>query len=92
VLGEQVLGLLPRSSLLRAMAQDGPDAYVAGAMDRDFVALSPDQDLAESLSALGQTRQCALVMEGGRLLGLLTAENLTEYLLLRQVGMPAGGA
>ena len=30
---------------------------------------------------------CALVMDGENLVGLLTAENLSEYLLLRRFGM-----
>ena len=42
VLGEQVMGLLGRNALLRGMAVDGPDAYVAGIMDRNFPRVSPD--------------------------------------------------
>ena len=38
VLGEQVLGLLNRTALLRGMAEGGPDAYIAGIMDRNFPA------------------------------------------------------
>ena len=82
--GSQVLGLLTRSRLMRAMMTDGPEAYVAGSMDRDFTRLNPDADLSESLTAIGNS--AALVMDGDQLVGLLTAENLTEFLLLRQVG------
>ncbi len=35
----QVVGLLGRNLLLKALASDGPDAYVAGVMDRDFIAV-----------------------------------------------------
>jgi Zn-dependent protease len=83
--GGDVLGLLGRNSLLKAMATQGPEAYIAGAMNRDFVRLSPDMDLAEALALMGKAGSCALVMEGSRLLGLLTAENLTEFLLLRRL-------
>src|SRR6185295_2737036 len=38
--GEEVIGLLSRSALLRAMLRDGPESYVAAAMDRDFVRIS----------------------------------------------------
>lgn len=86
--GEQVVGLLDRGSLLRAMAAQGGDTYVAGAMDRDFVRLDPDMDLAEALSVMATAGPCALVMEQDRLLGLLTRENLSEFVLLRRVGMP----
>jgi Zn-dependent protease/CBS domain-containing protein len=83
----QVVGLLDRNLLLRAIAQDGPDAYVAGVMDRDFLALSPDDDLAGILPLMARAGRCALVMEKDRLLGLITTENLSEFLLLRRFGM-----
>jgi Zn-dependent protease/CBS domain-containing protein len=86
--GEQVLGLLGRNALLRALAHDGQEAYVGGAMDRNPPTLSPDQDLAEVLPLMAQSGTCALVMDGGaRLVGLLTAENLSQFLLLRRFGM-----
>lgn len=85
--GDQVLGLLGRSALIRAMATSGAEAYVASAMAREFTTLSPDLDLAEALPAMADAGSCALVMDGDRLLGLLTSENLTEFLLLRQVGL-----
>lgn len=92
--GTQVIGLLPRNSLLRALASEGPDAYVSGAMDREFRRLSPDMDLAQALPSLTQAGSCALVMDAdNQLLGLLTTENLSEFLLLRRFGMePAGSA
>ena len=86
--GDQVIGLLGRAALLRAMASSGPDSYVAGAMNREFVRVSPDQDLAETIPLLSQAGSCVLVMEGDRLVGLLTSENLSEFLLLRRFGMP----
>ncbi|HXG31984.1 MAG TPA: site-2 protease family protein [Bryobacteraceae bacterium] len=86
--GGQVLGLLGRTALLRAMASEGPQAYVAGVMNRDFLQVPPDMDLAEALPLLAQAGSCALVMEDGRLLGLLTAENVAEFVVLRRVGMP----
>lgn len=92
VLGEQVIGLLDRSALLRGMAVEGPDAYIAGIMQRDFARISPDLDLAQALPVLADAGSCALVMEDGRLLGLLTRENLSEFLILRKMGMEAAPA
>jgi hypothetical protein len=41
--------------------------------------------LAEALPKLAAPGACALVLDGeGRLLGLLTSENLSEFVLLRQ--------
>ncbi len=93
VYGDRVMGLLARNGLLRALASEGPDAYVSGAMNREFATLSPDMDLAEALPAMAQAGSCALVMDDGKLVGLLTTENLSEFLLLRRFGMePAGVA
>jgi CBS domain-containing protein len=88
--GEQVVGMLSRTALLKALASEGPEAYVAGAMDRDFVRISPDADLADALPLLGQSKACALVMAGDRLVGLLTSENLAEYILVRRFGLRPG--
>ncbi len=85
--GEQVIGLLDRNALLRAMATSGSDIYVAGAMDRDFLRLDPNLDLTEAMEAMANSGPCALVMEGDHLCGLFTRENLSEFLLLRRFGM-----
>lgn len=88
VLGEQLIGMLGRNALLRGMASDGPDAYIAGIMERNFLRLQPDMDLNEALPLMAQTA-CAPVMEGEKLLGLLTRENVSEFLMLRRFGMEA---
>jgi Zn-dependent protease/CBS domain-containing protein len=85
--GDEVIGLLTRSALMRTMLHEGPEAYVAGAMDRNFPRVPPDMDLATALPLLSAARSSALVMDGDRLLGLLTAENLYEFMLLRQVSI-----
>ena len=83
--GGSVAGLLTRAGLVRAMISQGPDAYVAGAMDRNPLRLPPDMDLSEAFAKTNGA--CALVMDGDNLLGLLTAENLSEFLLLRQISL-----
>jgi Zn-dependent protease/CBS domain-containing protein len=85
--GDQVLGLLGRRALMRAMAKEGPEAYVAGVMDRNYPTLSPDVDLADVLPTLARAGSCVLVMQGERLLGLLTSENISQFMLLRRFGM-----
>jgi len=84
--GDEVIGLLDRNRLLKALAAEGPEAYVAGVMDRDYLALEPAADLAETLPLMARGR-CALVQDGDRLVGLLTTDNLSEFLLLRRFGM-----
>jgi len=81
--GDAVVGLLTRSALIRSMLSQGPDGYVAGAMDRNFVSVPPDMDLSEAFEKTSGAS--ALVMDGEKLLGLLTPENLSEFLLLRKI-------
>ncbi len=85
--GDQVVGLLGRNLLLKALAAEGPDAYVAGVMDREFLQIEPGMDLSEVLPLMAQAGRCALVMDGQKLSGLLTTDNLSEFLLLRRFGM-----
>ncbi len=90
--GETVTGLLTRSLLVRAMMAQGAEAYVAGAMDREFLRLSPDAPLTEVLPQLTPSGSCALVMDGeDHLLGMVTAENVSEFLLLRQASVVQPG-
>ncbi|HUS04793.1 MAG TPA: site-2 protease family protein [Bryobacteraceae bacterium] len=92
VLGEQVIGLLGRTALLRGMATEGPDSFIAGIMDRNFTTVSPEDDLAEAIPMLANAGTCALVMENEKLVGLLTTENLSEFLILRRFGLQPAGA
>jgi len=85
--GDQVLGLLGRNALLRGMALEGQDSYIAAFMDREYTSVAPDKDLSEVLPLMAQAASCALVMQDGKLLGLLTSENLSQFLLLRSVGL-----
>src|SRR5579871_4151818 len=86
--GDSVVGLLTRRRLVRAMMRDGAEAYVAGAMDREFPRFSPETSLQDVLSKVSAHGSCALVMDADdQLLGMVTSENVSEFLLLRQAKM-----
>jgi Zn-dependent protease/CBS domain-containing protein len=86
--GQTPAGVLTRSALMRAMLTEGPDSYVAGAMDRDFKKVNPDMPLTEALSQLSGGGGSALVVDSEeRLTGMLTPENLSEFVLLRQASL-----
>ena len=87
VSGTSVVGLLSRHALLQGLAAEGPEAYVAGIMQRAYRTLSPDDDLGQLLADGQLTNETALVMEGDTLVGLLTAEYLARFLTERQVGL-----
>jgi Zn-dependent protease len=88
--GGRVIGLLDRSALVRGVAVDGTESYVSNVMNRSFARLHPEMDLAEALARMGEAGPCALVMDGDRVIGLLTRENLAEFLLLRKLGVRPG--
>ena len=91
IVGNQVAGLLSRAALLRAMMAEGPDAYVAGAMDRDFKHVTPGTPLSEALPLVSAPGACVLVMDDeGRLQGMLTSEHVSEFILLRQASQVQG--
>lgn len=84
--GESVIGLLTRSALVQAMLNQGPDGYVSGAMAREFIRLTPETALVDALPQLSGAAACALVMDSAdRLVGILTSEHLSEFIVLRQV-------
>lgn len=85
--GSQVVGLLSREQLMDAISTDGPEAYVAGAMDRDFLALAPDSSLPAIVGRLAENDYRALVFQHGRLLGMVTLDKLNEFLVLRSLGL-----
>jgi Zn-dependent protease/CBS domain-containing protein len=87
--GAEVVGMLARTDLLRSLAQQGADAYVAGAMQREPVCVRPDAELDTVLPIIQQAGPM-LVMEDtgtapGRLVGILTQEHLYEFLVLTQL-------
>ena len=85
VLGEEVGGLLSREALLRGLASEGPDAYIASHMQREFIRAAPEDDLRELLHQMQARSGPGLVFEGDRLIGMVTTENLMEFLTIRQI-------
>ena len=85
--GDKVVGLLGRNSAAEGSGGGGSGGVRGGG---DGSRLSVDRagdDLAEVLPFMAQAGRCALVMEGDKLEGLLTTENLSEFLILRRFGM-----
>jgi Zn-dependent protease/CBS domain-containing protein len=85
------VGVLTRGDLLVALAEHGENHSVAAAMRRDFLVT----DYTEMLEvAFQRLQECAChtmpVVHKGRLVGLLTMDNLGEYCLI-QAAMKKGG-
>lgn len=79
----QLVGLVTRNEILKAVHERGTSVPVAMAMRRVFKAISPRTKLTkaheEMMSGDGSTFP---VMEDGQLVGLLSIDNISRYVLL----------
>jgi CBS domain-containing protein len=71
--------------MTEAIKQHGPDPLVTEFMRREFVTAEPRETLQSALARL-QEHGCStvLVVEAGRLIGLVTTENLAEVFMMEQ--------
>jgi len=86
----QLVGVLTRSNLLKALTQQGPETLVGDVMQREFEVFD-SYDMLESAFMRLQTCQCqtAPVTHGGKLVGLLTMDNVGEFLMIQAATKPA---
>ncbi|MFK8252831.1 site-2 protease family protein [Ancylobacter terrae] len=78
-------GVLTRDAMIRALQQSGPDASVLEAMAPDVPTVAARSPLDAALKLMSETSAPAVgVLDGERrLVGLLTAENIGEMMMLR---------
>ena len=82
--GRRVVGVLSRQRLLAGLAEYGRNHPIVAVMDREFPVADPLQSLEEVLtSEAGRSRRIVPVLARGELVGLLTWENVTDYVLIR---------
>lgn len=80
----RVVGLLTRADLVRALAAGGVGAPVAGAMRREFAVAEPGERVEDALARLAPGGAESMpVVRGGVLLGVLTRENVGEFVMIR---------
>jgi Zn-dependent protease len=81
---ERVVGVLPRADLFKALAGVGPGATVGAVMRRDCAAVSDSEPLTRVFERM-QESGCPLVPveRDGRLVGLVTLENIGELFMLK---------
>jgi Zn-dependent protease len=86
VLGSDYIGLLTRDRLIQGIAQHGRDAYASSVLDRDAPTAGPDDALLGHLQSYGQDAFPIVILDGDqRVLGIVTRDNLMEYMLLRRM-------
>ncbi len=80
---EQVVGVLTRADLLAAVSRGNERDPVGPLVRLDLGALSPEDRLETSLDRLRSAGTTALpVVEHGKLVGLLTMENISELVMI----------
>lgn len=82
-----LVGMLTRRDLVRGLAEYGSDAAVVRAMQPEFPIATLDETAESALKRLASARGTALpIVRGRELVGVLTAENVSEFLTLRAAG------
>jgi Zn-dependent protease len=89
--GDQLVGLVSRSAMVEAANKTGPDITVADVMDTEVPVVSPQDKVAhvyEEMMSEGHTS--FPVLGGDRVIGLLSPENISRYMLV-QSSLKSGG-
>lgn len=92
-----MVGVLTKLELLRALTERGPEAPITDVMSTDFEVIDANEMLESGFRRM-QERQChtAPVMHHGQLVGLLTMDNVGEFMLIEsamrshRIGGPGG--
>lgn len=82
--GGTVVGMLTRGAFLRALAERGEQTPVGEVMQREFQLTTPSEPADVALARL---KECGChsmpVLRDGRLLGVLTMDNVGEYVMVQ---------
>jgi Zn-dependent protease/CBS domain-containing protein len=78
-------GLLTRNDMIRALRESGPGTSVVAVMRKDIPQTHPRKNLQDSLKLMQETSAPAIAVadDAGRLIGLMTHENLGEMMMIR---------
>jgi Zn-dependent protease/predicted transcriptional regulator len=87
-----VAGILDRDTFISALSKNGQNTLVAEVMHRNVPEIDSHDMVETALSRLQESGSKTLpVTHGGKLVGLITAENITEFLMIRSALRTAGG-
>jgi Zn-dependent protease/predicted transcriptional regulator len=81
----RIVGVLTRADLMKALAQRGQEAPVSEVMQARFETADPGE-MAEQVFARLQECHCHSlpVVRNGRLLGIVTPDNVAEFLMIQE--------
>lgn len=73
-------GMLLRDRLADALSRLNPDTPISGGVDNTLPTLSPRDSLPQAMETLQERGPALAVLQAGRPVGLLTVENLGEFI------------
>ena len=80
----RLAGMLGNKELLEGLSQRGPESSIAESMRREFQVLSVEDRLPAMLEKLQNSNRLVLpVVEHGEVVGLFTADNLAEFVMVQ---------
>jgi Zn-dependent protease len=81
--GSQVVGMLTRNDLVKALAERGPETKVGSVMRSDCHLVTESEMLDKSYELLRQDNCSTLpVVREGRLVGMISLENIAEWVMI----------
>src|SRR5262249_55223836 len=81
--GRELAGVVTRQDVLKTLASDTRDVYVAGVMSRDVLRVDVNDSVESVREAMREKEtRLAAVHEGDGFLGLVSLEDINEALLM----------
>ena len=81
---DRVVGLLTRDGFIKALSENGQDTLVEGVMRRDLPLVDSHDMVEMAVMRLQESNAKTLpVVHLGKFVGLITSENITEFLMIR---------
>jgi CBS domain-containing protein len=86
-----VIGILERDTFINALSQRGQSVPVVDVIRRDLPSVDSHEMVEKALMRLQEVGAKTLpVVHGGQFVGLITTENITEFLMIRSALKMAG--